>query len=448
MLNTANEILWIIATIMIFLCGIYYSFKLKFIHLNFKELLKSIKMNNNNKDSISSFEALTMSLAGRIGVGSLSGIALAIYLGGPGVLFWIWLTSILCSTNAFAESVLAVVFRKKDMGNIYRGGPFYYIMDGLGNKKLAIFYALLIIIAYTCGFMTIQINTLTKSIIEVCNINPLLIGIFISTLVGITIFGGVKKIAATTSKLVPFMTILYFSICIYIIIANYSLIPVIFREIIDSAFNFKTFGFGIISTLIIGMQKGIFSSEVGLGTGSIISVTSDIGCPANNGLLQIFEIHFENILIATITTFVICMSDYQNLILNDPNGIEITLNAFKYHIGNLGPLFITIVIFLFGLSTLLTGYYYGESSLKFIKKTNKFDLFVLKILNILVLIIGSIISSELLWKITDIMVGIIAIINIYAIFSLRKIVIEEYKNYNDKRKKKYINKVFGLRKLF
>lgn len=445
-MNTVNEFIWIIATIMIFLSGIYFSFKIDFIHLNLKEMLKSINNNKKNKDGISAFEALNMSLAGRIGVGSLSGIALAIYLGGPGVLFWIWLTSILCSTNAFAESVLAVVFRKKDIGNIYRGGPFYYIMDGIGNKKLAIIYALLILVAYTCGFMTIQINTITKSIVDIYNINPIMIGIFISTLVGITIIGGVKKIAATTSKLVPLMTALYFTFCLYIMIRNYNLIPIIFSEILNSAFNYKTFGLGIISTLLIGMQKGIFSSEVGLGTGSIVSVTSDMEIPANNGMLQVFEIHFENIFIATITTFIICMSNYNDLILNDPNGIEITLNAFKYHMGNLGPIFITAVIFLFGLSTLLTGYYYGESSLKFIKKTNKFDIIILKIITIFILLIGSVSSSKVLWNITDFMVGIIAIINIYSIYTLRKIVIDEYKSYKLKRNKKYKGKVIKIRR--
>jgi len=401
---------------MIFLCGIYFSFKLGFIHLNFKEMFKSITKKNNNKDSISSFESLTMSLAGRIGVGSLSGIALAVYLGGPGVLFWIWLTSILCATNAFAESVLAVVFRKKDSGNIYRGGPFYYIMDGLGNKKLAILYAFIILVAYIGGFMTIQVNTMTKSITDIFSIHPLIIGIGISLLAGITILGGVKKIAKITSKLVPFMTLLYFSFCIYIIATNNALIPQIFQDIFNSAFNFQAFGFGILSTLLIGMQKGIFSSELGLGTGSIAAVTSDTDSAADNGIVQTFGIHFENILIATITTFVICLSNYQGLCLNDPNGIEITMFAFQTNIGNMGPILISIIIFLFGFSSIITGYYYGESSLKFIKKTTKLDISILKLITIVVLIIGSVISSNLLWNITDIMVGIIAIINIYAIF--------------------------------
>jgi len=427
MLNIFIQGLWIIATIMIFICGIYFSFKLNFVHLNIKQMLKEITKKNNKKDSISAFQSLAMSLAGRIGVGSLAGVALAVYLGGPGVLFWMWFTSLFCATDTFAETVLAFVFRKHDTGNIFRGGPFYYIKEGLGKKRLAILYALLIIVSYNCGFMTIQANTMTRCITDMYNINPIIIGVVIAILTAITIFGGVKKIASTTAKLVPFMSALYISICLYIIAINYELVPKIIAEVISTAFNFRAFGFGALSTLLIGMQKGIFSSEVGLGTGSIVAVTADSESSAGNGLVQTFGIHFENILIAIITTLVICMSDYQSLILSDPNGIEITLNAFKYHMGNLGPIIVTIVITLFGLSTVLTGYYYGESSLKFIKKTNKLDIALLKIVTILVLVFGSIISSESLWNITDIMVGIIAVINVYAIFKLRNIVMEEYK---------------------
>ena len=414
---------------MIFACGIYFSFKLKFIHLNFKAMFKAISEKSDKKDSISSFQSLTMALAGRIGVGSLAGIALAVYLGGPGVLFWIWLTSFLCATNAFAESVLAVVFRKKDSGNIYRGGPFYYISDGIGNRNLAIIYAVIVLIAYIGGFLTMQVNTVSKCVNDLVGLNPLIIGIIAAILTGITIFGGVKKIATTTSKLIPVITIFYVSICLYIIMTNINMLPHIISNIFDAAFNFKSFGIGIISTLLIGMQKGIFSSEVGLGTGSIAAVVADTESPSSNGLVQTFGIHIENLLIATITVFVICMSDYSNLVLIDPNGVELTIHAFKYHIGNIGPLFVVITIGLFALSTILTGYYYGESSLKFITNTNRLHIFILKMITLIVIVIGSVISSNLLWTIVDILVGIIAIINIYALFSLRKIVVSEYKDY-------------------
>jgi len=423
--NTLIQILWIIASVMIFASGIYFSLKLRFIHLNFKAMFKAITEKSNKKDSISSFQSLTMALAGRIGVGSLSGIALAVYLGGPGVLFWIWFTSFFCATNAFAESVLAVIYRKKDSGNIYRGGPFYYISDGLGKQKLAILYAGIVLIAYIAGFLTIQVNTVSKCATEILNINPIIIGIIAAVFTGMIIFGGVKKIAKTTSKLVPIMTGFYLLICTYIILVNLNMLPGIFKEIIDSAFNFKTFGTGVLSTLLIGMQKGIFSSELGLGTGSIAAVTADAS-PKTSGLTQTFGIHIENLVIATITTLVVCMSDYQFLSLTDPNGIEITINAFRYHIGELGSLFILITITLFAFSTLVTGYYYGESSLKFIKNTNRLEIFLLKIITLVLLIIGSVMSSNTLWIIVDVLVGVIAIINVYALFKLRKTVINSF----------------------
>lgn len=436
MLNNLIQLLWIIATIMIFVCGTYLCIKLNFIHLNINKMIQAITKKKSKKENISAFESLAMSLAGKIGVGSLSGIALAIYLGGPGVIFWIWLTSFLCATNSFAESVLAVVFRKKDKGGTYLGGPFYYIKEGLNNKKLAILYAFIVLISFIFGFMPIQVNTVTKSINTIFSIPPIIVGLVIAFLVGITIIGGVRKIASVTSKLVPFMTILYFSICLYIIVKNHIMIPTIFKDIFENALNIKSFGLGIISTMLIGMQKGIFSSEVGLGTGAIAMATADTNSAGENGMVETFGIHFENIITATITALVICMCNYKALNIPDTNGIEITLYAFTKHLGDIGPLLITIIITLFGLATALTGYYYAESSLKFIKKTNKFDILFLKIVTITALFLSSIVSSETLWQLTDIVVGILAIINIYSIYRLKDIVIEEYKFYKVGLKKK------------
>lgn len=187
------QTLWIISTAMMFICGLYFSIKLKFVHLNFKEMIKEIKKGSNKENGINAFQALAMSLAGRIGVGSLAGIALAVYLGGPGVLFWIWLTSIFCASNTFAESTLADVFKKKDTESIYMGGPFYYIKDGLGKRRLAIIYAIFILVSYIGGFMTIQVNTMARSITSIYEISPIIIGIIVAILTAITIFRWSKE---------------------------------------------------------------------------------------------------------------------------------------------------------------------------------------------------------------------------------------------------------------
>ena len=427
MLNVLMDCLWIIASLMIFVCGVYFSFKLDFIHLSFKKMIKALKTKTTNNGNISAFESLTMSLAGRIGVGSLSGIALALYVGGPGILFWIWITSLLAASTTFAESILAVKFRKKESSNMYQSGPFYYIRDGLKNKNLAIIYAFIILIAYTGGFSTMQVNTISKCMEEITNIKPIIVGIVIAILAGMIIFGGAKKIAETTSRLVPLMTLFYLLISFYIISNNIDLLAQVLEEVFNSAFNIKAFGGGVLSTLLIGMQKGIFSSEVGLGTGSIVAGAMETDNPNSSGLIQTLGIHIENILFATVTVFVICMSEYKYIFINDPNGIELTMHAFNYHIGYFGSLFVVITIILFGLSSIVTGYYYGESSLKFIMNTSKTSIFILKLMTLFILIIGSIASSNLLWMIVDILVGIMAIINIYALFKLKDIIIGIYK---------------------
>lgn len=423
------DCLWVVSSIMIFSVGIYFCFKLKFIHLNIKQMLKAIRTKPDHENGISSFKTLTMALAGRIGTGSLAGIALAVYIGGPGTIFWIWITSFLCATNAYAESVLAIVFRKKDSENVYRGGPFYYMKEGMNNNKLAIIYALIILIAYTIGFLTIQVNTMSKAVTSIVPIHPIVIGIITVILIGTTIFTGVKGIANTTSKLVPFMAFFYLGVCTWIILTNLSSIPNVFSLIMNNVLNIKAVGLGMFSTLLIGMQKGIFSSEVGLGTGSIAAAISDNKNPSIGGLVQTFGIHVENLIIATLTSFVIILSNYETLNIIDANGIEITNYAFNFHIGSLGELFVTITIILFGLSTMMTGYYYSESSLKFLKNTKAIDIFLLKVITLILLLVGSVISSKVLWLIIDIMVGVLAIINIYALFKLRKIVVSEYNKY-------------------
>ena len=225
------------------------------------------------------------------------------------------MTSFFCATNAFAETVLAACFRRKDTGNIYRGGPFYYISDGLGKKYMAFFYAFIVLIAYIGGFASLQVNTVSRCLQDLYSIPQVAIGIVFALLTGFTILGGVKKIASTTSKLIPIVTGLYLAVCMYLILSHLSQVPQIFLSILDSALNVKAFGIGTVSTLLIGMQKGIFSSEVGLGTGAIAAVTADTESPSQSGLTQTFGIHVENLVIATITVFVIMLTNYSLLAL-------------------------------------------------------------------------------------------------------------------------------------
>jgi AGCS family alanine or glycine:cation symporter len=434
MIDVLNKLLWAVATSLILFSSIYFTFSLKFIQFNLKAMISNLMKKEKHKDSISPFKTLMLALAGRIGVGSIAGVALAIYLGGLGSIFWMWIIGILSAVNTFAETALGIVYKKKDSGNIYKGGPSYYIKEGLKKPTLGNLYAIFIILSYIGGFISIQSNTITKSLGKIIEIDPIIIGIIISLLTAAIIFGGIKKIANFTSKLVPLMTLFYLSVALYVIVTNVGIIPNIFYKIIVDAFNFESFTAGFLPIFIIGIQRGIFSNEAGLGTGSIASSTTDENNPTGQGYVQMLGIYITTLLICTATAIIILTSNYSELILEDVNGIEITQHAFNYHIGQFGSIALFTSILFFSFSTILTGYYYGESSLKyFFNKINNRYLIILKIVTLISLFIGSIISSSFLWKLVDMLVAILAIINIYALLNLRKEVKSELDCYNNKK---------------
>lgn len=428
MLKIIDSILWAIATVLIVYSGLFFTFKLNFVQFKFKEMFKNLLVKKENKSGISPFESLMMVLGGRIGVGSIAGIALSIYLGGIGSIFWIWIAGLISIPNAFAETVLGTKYKEKDGLYIYKGGPSYYLKKGLNKLFLSKLYAIVMVVSQIGGFLSIQANTITKSIVPYTNISPIIIGLVIMILSFIIFYGGIKQISNISSKLVPFMTIIYVFTAIFIVIFNIDKIPLIIFNIFKEAFNFKSMGFGILSTMIIGVQRGIFSSEAGLGTGAIASSTVSVDYPARQGFVQMIGIYITTFLVCTSTAIIILTSDV-SIIGNNINGIEMTQKAFIYHLGSFGNLIVILSIILFAFSTILSGYYDGESNLKILIKTTPKKILILKIISCIILLIGSIISSTVLWQVVNIFTAILAIINIYAIMKLKNDVINELRRY-------------------
>lgn len=427
-----NDILWIIATFLLISCGIYYTIKLKFTQFNFKKMFYSLKKENKDENGISPFKTLTLALAARIGVGSLAGVALGIYKGGIGVIFWIWISCLITLPNSFVESTLAVLYHERDE-KYYQGGPSFYIKNGLGLSKLAITYSIIICLCYLGGFLAIQSNTIASSMNEFLNISPFITGIIVAFISYIIISHGLGRIANFTSLLVPIMGIIYMIASLFIIVINISSMPSILLSIVKEAFNYKALGWGIISSIIIGTQRGIFSSEAGIGTGAVASGTSDTKYPIKQGYIQMLGVYFTTFIVCTGTAFIILTSNVNVKSFIDPNGIEITLNALKSHLGNLGTIILIISLIAFAFSTIISGYYYGESNLKYLfKKIDKKNVLILNIFVVLVLIYGAIARPSSLWNIVDIGVALLAIINTIAMILLRK------KLYNEFRKEKDI----------
>lgn len=428
MLKIIDSILWATATVMIVYSGIYYTFKLKFVQFNFKQMIKNFRKKSNSV--ITPFESLMMVLGGRIGVGSIAGIALAICLGGVGSIFWMWVIGFISASNAFAETVLGVKYREKDEQNIYKGGPSYYLKNGLKNNSLGRIYAYIIVVSQILGFLSIQSNTITKSITNFINIKPILIGLIIMVLSLLIFSHGTKRIFKVSSKLVPIMTLIYLVTSLVIIIGNLNLIPLVFKTIIKEAFNFKALGFGVLGTMIVGIQRGIFSNEAGLGTGAIAASTVETDFPASQGYVQIIGIYITTFLICTATALVILTSD-ATIISSNLNGIEITQSAFISHLGNFGNIIVVLSIILFSFSTILSGYYDAQSNLKFLTKINNRKIFLLKLVSCIILLISSIMKANVIWQIVNILTAILAIINIYAIMKLKKDVIYELRQYKE-----------------
>lgn len=432
MLEISNKILWAASTSLIILSGLYFTFKLRFVQFHFRQMFKSLFQKE--KKGIQPYQTLMMVLAGRIGVGSIAGVALAIHIGGIGSVFWMWVIAFVSAAISFAETELGIVYKEKDGVDVYKGGPSYYLNKGLHLKWLGSLYAILILVSYIFGFLGIQANTITKSLTELIPISPILIGLGIVFCTSFVIFGGIKKIANTASALVPFMMFIYIGVALFICFRNIQMIPSIFSQIIKAAFHVKPLFGGFLGTVITGVQRGIFSNEAGLGTGAIASSTVVSDDAASQGYLQMIGVYITTLLICSSTAIIILTSPYQNLVLQDINGIEITQFAFEYHLGHLGSYLIFFSIILFSFSTILTGYYDGESSLKYFFKTvKKRYLYILKFVTLFILFIGCLISSTVLWNIVDIFIALLAFINIYAVMKLKHIVIEEYTLYKTKK---------------
>ena len=403
------SITWYIASIIIIYSGIKYSFRYKFKQFNIREFISAIKSKSNN--NVSPLSSLSMSLAAKIGVGSLSGVALALYFGGVGSIFWMCIISMLVSINTYVECKLGIKYRDK-VGNSFVGGPSFYIRKCLNNKYLSILYGILVIVTYSGLFLSIQSNTIV-SVLADFNIDITLIVIILSIVTFMIIIKGAHNIFLVDSILVPIMLIFYVSLGIYVVINSDNLLSV-FKMMISEAFNLKS----IIPVFLIGMQRAIFISESGIGT-SAISASACDNDPGKQGMLEILGIHVTTFLVCFITFLIIVTSDYNIIDFGNINGIEIVMYAFNYHFGRFGKIILTIITILFAFSTIISGYFFGENNVR-IFTNNRKVINIFKILVILVIFISGYVSPEILWNLTDCFIAILAIINISSILRISK----------------------------
>ncbi len=437
---------------LIYLClgaGIYFSILMKFPQIRLvKDMIRQLIGGKSSEKGVSSFQGFAMALGGRVGTGNIAGVATAIFYGGPGAIFWMWVIAFLGAGSAYAESALAQVWKEEIAGD-YRGGPAYYIEKGLKNKVFSIVFALSTIIA--CGFTGpgVQAFNIADSAKNAFGINPGITGIFVAALFAFVIFGGVKRIGKFAELVVPFMAICYIILSLIIVMINISKVPEMFILIFSSAFNLNA-AFGAIfgNAIMWGVKRGIYSNEAGQGTGAQAAGAAEVSHPAKQGLVQTFSVYIDTLFVCTSTAIMILSTGKYNianpsggfLVENIPDvgvGSGYTQEAINTLIPGFGGPFIAVALFFFAFTTLLAFGFYADSNVVYIFKKHrnlKTIVTIVRVILVMMTFYGTIRTSDIAWNLADIGVGLMAWLNIIAIILLTKPAIATLRDYEEQKK--------------
>ncbi|KOM98216.1 sodium:alanine symporter [Clostridium botulinum] len=447
-ISVLNNYLWsyILIALLIAL-GLFFSFKSKFVQIRyFKEMFrllgegasKSAREEHKKKKGVSSFQAFCISTASRVGTGNLAGVAIAIASGGPGAVFWMWLIALVGGASSFVESTLAQIYKVEDEHG-FRGGPAYYMEKALNKKWMGIIFSILITISYGLVFNSVQANTISLAFEQAFGVNTLIIGLILAVLTSLIIFGGVQRIARATEIIVPIMAIAYVVVALFVILKNIGSIPTIFSLIIENAFGIKqVVGGSLGAAILMGIKRGLFSNEAGMGSAPNAAATANVTHPAKQGLIQTLGVFTDTILICSATSFIVLISG--SYLKSDLTGIQLTQTALSSQVGSWGNTFIAICIFLFAFSSVIGNYYYGETNIEFLKGS-KTSLFLYRLCVIGMVLFGCVAKIQIVWDMADLFMGFMAIINLIAISMLSKIAFAALKDY-DRQKKQGIEPVF------
>ena len=403
----------------------------------FGQLFKKTPKTEKDDANITPFQAVTTALASTVGTGNIAGVATAIVAGGPGAVFWMWVSGFFGMMTKYAEIVLALKYRETDSDGTHHGGPMYYIEKGLKMKWLAVVFAVFGTLAtFGIGNMT-QANAIASSIEGTFKIPALASGIVIALLCALVIIGGIKRIATVTEKLVPFMAVFYFIGGIIFLAINAGKLPGVFGSIFTNAFSFQSVGGGIMGYVIMrgmryGIARGVFSNEAGLGSAPIAHAASRSENPVEQGLWGIFEVFVDTIIICSISALVILCSGMYGT--GDLSGAPLTISAFSSTFGSFGGIFVTIAVACFAASTILGWSYYGQQCLGYLSKNNKTLDLCYKIVFSGLVIVGAIGGLEFVWDVADTLNGLMAIPNLIALVLLSKVVVGLTKEYMENRR--------------
>lgn len=435
LVDNINTFMWSYVLIVLLIgAGVYFSFRTKFVQFRYlKEMFKLLKpSNNSSEDGVSSFQAFCISTASRVGTGNIAGVAMAVAAGGPGAVFWMWLIALIGGASSFVESTLAQIYKTKDSDGNFLGGPAYYIEKGLGKRWLGVIFAILTTVCFGLVFNAAQSNTTTLAFTNAIGISPVAMGIILSILTALVIFGGVQRIAKVSEVIVPIFATAYILVAIIVIILNIKTIPNIFKLIFENAFGIQQFAAGGLGfTVMQGIKRGLFSNEAGMGSAPNAAATATVSHPVKQGLTQTLGVFTDTIVICTCTAFIVLISgEYVGTSLT---GIELTQAALSSQIGSIGKYFLAICTFLFAFSSIVGNYYYGQANIEFITKS-KIILNIFRTFVVITVFAGSLASIKIVWDLADLFMALMAIINLIAIMFLGKYAFAALDDYGKQQK--------------
>ena len=421
MLQSISDFIWTYILLAVLVgCGLYFSVRTRFVQFRFIgemfRLLGEGAVSGTKGKHINSFQAFAVSVATRVGTGNLAGVATAIVLGGPGAVFWMWLIALIGSATAFVESTLAQLFKRKSTDS-FIGGPAFYILHGLHSKWMSRLFAVLLIITFGLSYNSIQSNTICNAMDEAFGFDPMVVGIVLTALSLLVVFGGIQRVAKVSSVVVPVMAIGYFLLAFFVVVANIRLLPDVFRLIFSDAFGVhQVAGGGIGATMLYGIKRGLFSNEAGEGSAPNVAATAAVSHPVKQGLIQALGVFTDTLLVCSCTAFIILVSGLYST--PELNGIRLTQQALHSEIGDVGTYFIATAILLFAFSSIIGNYYYGEANIRFLTgKRSVLTLYRLLSGGAMVMF-GALATLEIVWDLGDVCMALLTACNLVAIVLL------------------------------
>ena len=455
-INALNGPLWDFLVVFLVAVGIFYTIMTGAVQIRLfwhsMKVMKNSRGKVQDTHGITPFQAFVTGLASRVGVGNVAGVAIAIAIGGPGAVFWMWFTAFLGMSSAFVESSLAQLFKVRDNKNQqFRGGPAYYITKGLKQKWLGIVFAIALITTYGFVFNAVQANAITGATSHAwgwdqanlilplggLNLEISWVGLFLVLMTAVIIFGGIKRIAKVAESFVPFMAVLYLAVALYIAVINYDLLPSIFQLIFSKAFEFEAaaggfFGAMVSMAMMMGIKRGLFSNEAGMGSAPNAAAASDVKHPVNQGLVQMLGVFVDTFVVCSCTAIIILVSGlYENAGFE---GVTLTQMALESQIGAWGDDFLALILFLFAYSSIIGNYAYAEGNVQFINNNSRVML-IFRLFVLVMVYFGSIASVPLIWNMADLFMGVMASINLIAILLLMPFLLMLLRDYTGQLKR-------------